>query len=235
MKEIAIITGGSSGLGFELAKKLLSKEIDVCIVAKNKEKLENAYYLLQQTTQRSNIIKFCADISKEEEVIDLYEYLIKEEYQIRYLFNVAGVGKRKTCEDITNQDINQVLEANLIGLVHMCSHGIKQMKEKNNIATIVTIMSSAALKGNALESIYCAAKWGARGYTESIRAELKGSKIQVVAVYPGGMKTNFWNEQVGEIPDTSKFMEADEVANQIVDSILEKKTILVTDISINRI
>lgn len=236
MKEIAIVTGGSSGLGFQIAKRLLQNNINVCIVSRNEDRLDNSYEELKKECNGSWLLKFCANIANEQSVIKLYKYMKNNNYSIRYLFNVAGTGKRKQCEATTMDDINEVLEANLVGLINMCSHSIKQIKQENlAVSTIINVMSSAALKGNSLESLYCASKWGARGYTESLRTELKGSNIQIIAVYPGGMKTNFWNEKVGELPDISKFMEASEVADQIVSSIVNKRTILVTDISINRL
>ena len=234
-KEIAVITGGSSGLGLSIAKLLLKKNIIVCLIARNEERLDEVYNSLLKDFDSSLVLKFCADVAVEDSVSGLYKMLEDNGFVVRYLFNVAGTGKRLKCEDASVEVINEVFSGSLIGLINMCSHGIKYIKDNDNKSTIVNVMSSAALKGNAMESLYCAAKWGARGYTESLRAELKGSDIQVIAVYPGGMKTNFWNDNVGEIPDISGFMNPDEVADQIVSSVIGKNTILVTDIMISRV
>ena len=76
---------------------------------------------------------------------------------------------------------------------------ILQLTPEEEELTIVNIMSTSALIGRAEETIYCAAKWGARGYTEALRTELKGTKRNIIAVYPGGMKTDFWKSRVGTV------------------------------------
>ncbi len=99
---------------------------------------------------------------------------------------------------------------------------------------IVNIMSSRAKNGLAGESLYCAAKWGARGYTESLQALMKGKNIDVIAVYPGGINTDFWKNEDSLVDDTSKFMDPDDVAATICDAIDIKKSSFVNDITITR-
>jgi short-subunit dehydrogenase len=100
---------------------------------------------------------------------------------------------------------------------------------------IVNVMSTAATMARAQECIYCAAKWGARGFTESLRLEAKKTPVKIVSVYPGGMKTPFWSERAGMQPNTSAFMEPSEVAGVIVDNVLDKSSLYVADMVINRI
>jgi short-subunit dehydrogenase len=94
-------------------------------------------------------------------------------------------------------------------------------------------MSTSALLGRDNETIYCASKWGARGYTEALRAELKGRKRNIIAVYPGGMKTDFY-VVAEQDRDISEFMDPKEVAEKIVNAVLVKDKLLVTDITISR-
>lgn len=114
----------------------------------------------------------------------------------------------------------------------MSAYAVKYMKDMGG--TIISILSTAALKGNKSESIYCAAKWGARGFIESLKTEVKGSNIHVVSVFPGGMKTHFWNESCGASPDTTHFMDPLEVAKEIVVAVLEKKSMYVSELIIER-
>ena len=78
--------------------------------------------------------------------------------------------------------------------------------------TIVNVMSTAALTGKKGESVYCAAKWGARGYTLALQAEIPQ---RVLAVYPGGMNTAFWPEE------RANFMDPKEIAARIVAAVFE--------------
>jgi short-subunit dehydrogenase len=99
--------------------------------------------------------------------------------------------------------------------------------------TIINIMSTSAHIGRPEETIYCAAKFGARGFTEALRAELKGTKRNIIAVYPGGMKTDFWKAP-GQNRNISGFMDPAFVSEKIVNAVLDSKGLSVSDITIVR-
>jgi short-subunit dehydrogenase len=231
MDKIAIISGGSSGLGFELAKKIVQKKLKVVILGRDEAKLQKAAKFLNSIISNS-AIHFACNIANEDKVKELYQKLVKD-YQITHLFNCAGVGKSGKAEDVTQDMIDEVFAANLKGMILLCSHLLKNTS-KNNGAMIVNIMSTSALLGRAEESVYCAAKWGARGYTESLKVYAKGTNYKVIAIYPGGMDTAFWDDSDSK-PDVSKFMNPEEVAGKIINSCFDIETALITDLTINRI
>lgn len=232
MKEkIALVTGGNSGLGFSITEELLKENIPVCIIGRNKMRLENACEELK-TKYDTSVSYMQGDISNEHFVQEIFLNLEQENKRVEYLFNCAGVGRFGSVEENTKEKIDIAFNASLIGLILMSSNAINHMKELGG--TIINIMSTAALKGNANESIYCAAKWGARGFTESLKTELKGSNIKVIGIYPGGMNTSFWSEECGSSPDVSKFMKSEEVAEEIVHAIIERKSMYVSEMIIER-
>lgn len=102
---------------------------------------------------------------------------------------------------------------------------------------IVNIMSSAALRGNKQESVYCATKWGERGYTESLKVAYSGTKIQIYGVYPGGINTNFYkhSRDYVSIEKQQTFMPAKDLAEVIFENIFTDKKLVVEDLIINRI
>ena len=117
----------------------------------------------------------------------------------------------------------------------LCStEALKISNEKD--LRIVNIMSSAALKGNKNEALYCSAKWGERGYTESLKAAYKGSSVKVIGVYPGGMNTEFWNNNRNYVSEekSNSFMNPASVATVILDNILNYRDLNVADIIIER-
>lgn len=232
MKEkIALVTGGSSGLGYAISEELLKRSIPICIIGRNKMKLEGVCEELKKKYD-TNISCMQGDVSNEDFVKEIFLKLEQENKKVEYLFNCAGVGRFGNVEENTKEKIDVAFNASLIGLILMSSNAINHMKELGG--TIINIMSTAALKGNANESIYCAAKWGARGFTESLKTELKGSNIKVVSIYPGGMNTDFWSEDCGACPDVSKFMKPEEVAEEIVHAIIERKSMYVSEMIIER-
>ncbi len=219
MEKLVVITGGNSGLGLELAK-LFAKKHQVLVVARTKrEELDGVLYEY-------------GNISDETFVKKLYSKYSKT-HQISFLINNAAVGAFGTPEENNLEKINKVPEGNLVGLILNTGHAIPLMQ--NEGGKIVNILSTAALKGNVNESLYCAAKWGARGYTESLKNTYKNTNIKVVAVYPGGMNTDFWKNNREYVPKekSDKWMSPQNVAKTIFENITSNK-VNVSEIVIER-
>jgi uncharacterized protein len=232
MKKISVISGGTSGLGLEIAELLVKSGRNVLILGRNSDKLNNASDRLNKSVKNNLAISLNCNIGKEEDVKKVGDYITKNFLSVDYLFNNAGMGLFTKADTSTSMMIDRVLEANLIGMILLTSEILRLTPEYEEL-TIVNIMSTSALLGRAEETIYCAAKWGARGYTEALRTELKGTKRNIIAVYPGGMRTNFWDIP-GQNRDISSFMDPAEVAEKIVNAVIVTDKMFVTDITINR-
>jgi uncharacterized protein len=232
LKKITVISGGTSGLGLEIAELLLKSGKNILILGRNKIKLDKATERLQGSLKDSIYESLICNIGQEEDIEKVGEYLAKNNLSVEYLFNNAGMGLFNGADTSTSAMIDKVFEANLKGMILLTSQILRLTPEDEEL-TIVNIMSTSALFGRAEETIYCAAKWGARGYTEALRTEYKGTKRNIVAVYPGGMKTDFWNIP-GQNRDINNFMDPAEVASRIVNAVLVSDKMLVTDITINR-
>jgi NAD(P)-dependent dehydrogenase (short-subunit alcohol dehydrogenase family) len=219
---VAVVTGASSGLGLEVSKSLLRRGVRVVGVARRPDQAV--------AELGGDFVLLTADVASPgaaEEAFGLAAGLGAKDI----LVNCAGVGVFGPCGTFGREDVDQVLQGNLIGTVLFSEQAIRSFQSGG---VIVNVMSTAAQVGRANEAIYCASKWGARGYTESIRAELKGRGIRVIAVYPGGMNTRFWKEARGVDTDASKFMDPREVAETIVEALLHSGSGYVTDLIIGR-
>jgi short-subunit dehydrogenase len=227
-KGIIIITGGSSGLGFCIAQKLVAIGKNVCIIGRNPEKLQGAVEELQLLNTAIIAKGVAMDISQEEEVKTFYDEL-GQDYEVECLFNVAGVGIFGEAKAILEEEIDKVINSNLKGMIVMTAGVLKRMEVSGG--KIANVISTAGLKGKSGESLYCAAKWGARGFTEALKAEYKGRNIFVYGIYPGGMKTGFWDKSPSF--NTKKFMDPKEVAGQIVDMVTHE-SIYISEMVIER-
>lgn len=232
MKNISIISGGTSGLGLEIAEILVNKGHNVLILGRNKMKITSASLRLNKSVRNNFAESLICNIGNEDDVKKVGDWISDNGFSVEYLFNNAGIGLFSKAGKSTAAMIDEVFEANLRGMILLTSEILRLTPEIEEI-TIVNIMSTSALIGRSEETLYCAAKWGARGYTEALRAELKGTKRNIVAVYPGGMKTDFWKTP-GQTRDISGFMDPGEVAGKIVNAVLVSKNMLVTDITIKR-
>ncbi|MBK7132740.1 MAG: SDR family NAD(P)-dependent oxidoreductase [Bacteroidales bacterium] len=232
MQKISVISGGTSGLGFEIAKLIIQSGRNVLILGRSADKMKSSLSHLKSIAGKIHVDGLISNIGKEEEINFINNYLTDNNFTVEYLFNNAGMGLFVKADKSTSSLIDQVFEANIKGMILLTSKILGITPEEEEL-TIVNIMSTSALLGRAEETIYCAAKWGARGYTEALRTELKGTKRNIIAVYPGGMRTDFWKIP-GQNRDITNFMDPAEVAEKIVNAVIVTDKMFVTDITINR-
>jgi short-subunit dehydrogenase len=232
MEKICVISGGAGGLGLAIAETLIKSGRHVLILGRNPDTLVSAATELNRISGSAHASSMVCNIGNEEDIRKTGKFLHDHNYVVEYLFNNAGMGLFAKSETTTAEMVDRVFEANLKGMILLTSEILRITPEKEEL-TIVNIMSTSSLAGRDEETVYCAAKWGARGYTEALRTELKGKKRNVIAVYPGGMKTNFWKVP-GQNRDISGFMDPGEVAEKIANAVLGTSRLLVTDITINR-
>jgi uncharacterized protein len=232
MQKISVISGGSSGLGLAIAEQLLKRGKNVLILGRNSDRLTRAARNLSRISDDAEVSTIVCNIGNEEDVRRAGRFIKEHKLVIEYLFNNAGRGLFTPAHTSTSEMIDDIFEPNLKGMILLTSEVLRITPDMEEL-TIVNVMSTSSLFGRDQETIYCAAKWGARGYTEALRTELKGTKRNIIAVYPGGMKTNFWKVP-GQERDTATFMDPNEVAEKIVNAILGPDRLIVTDITINR-
>ncbi len=221
MKDILIVTGGSNGLGKSIVKYSLSKDLMVCNLDKEKSIFDNINYK-----------EFIGDVSDEQFI----KYSIKEISElgnIKYLINNAGEPSFKLPAEYEKEDIDKCFKG-LQGMI-LCSANTLRIKNEQDLK-IVNIMSSAALRGNKQESVYCATKWGEKGYTESLKVAYKGTSIKVIGVYPGGINTEFYknSRDYVTVEKQNTFMNPNEVAKIICDNIFSDLNLNVADLIIER-
>ncbi len=226
-KNIIIITGGTSGLGLELVKQSIDRGLYVCNLARNKKKMKE-----QSISFNENYKGFIGDVSDEEFVTNSIKEISKLG-NIKYLINNAEKACFKSPSQYTKTDIDLSLTG-LKGMI-LCSTETLKVKNESDLK-IINIMSSAALKGNKQEALYCATKWGERGYTESLKVAYKGTSVKIIGVYPGGMNTEFWNDSRDYVAEekSSSFMNPKDVAKVILDNVMNYDNLNVADIIIER-
>ena len=157
--------------------------------------------------------------------------MTQKEYYVDHLYNVAGIGIYNEPQNVHSEEIVKTMNSNVIGLMIISYEACRRMIEGG---TIINVGSTASLRGNANESVYCASKWAVRGFTEALQAFYKKKNIHIVGVYPGGMNTPFWDNDEVIKPDTSKFMNAEEVAEIILSNVAERNTLYNSMLVIDR-
>ncbi len=227
-KNIVIITGGASGLGLELIKQFIEKNYFVCNIDRDFEKMK-----VLDNTYRENYKGFIGDISDNESVKNIINE-ISNLGNINILINNAGEPSFKLPTKYEKEDIDKCFKG-LQGMILFSTETLKVKEEKD--LKIINIMSSAALRGNKQEAVYCATKWGERGYTESLKVAYKGTSVKVIGVYPGGINTEFYKNSRDYVSEEkqSTFMKPCDVARTIIDNVTNETNLTVADIIIERI
>lgn len=217
-----LITGGSEGLGLELAKILLAERAEVIICGRSKEKLDNASQILASSKLRT----FKCDVSDYNQV----ELLVKNIAKLDVLINNAGLYLDGAIEATDPSDISNILDVNIKGLIYTTKVSLKLLKKARE-AFIVNILSTKAIEPASNLSVYTASKYGARGFSESLKIELKSTNVRILDFCPASMNTDF-HYKAGSIKDKSKWMNPEDVAKVILfalkgDSPLTFETLVV--------
>ncbi|HUU47327.1 MAG TPA: SDR family NAD(P)-dependent oxidoreductase [Nitrosopumilaceae archaeon] len=183
--KVAIITGGSRGIGFEIAKTFSQNGATVIITSKNSQQLQNA------ADKLTNTISISADIRKEEEVKNVVEKTIEKFGKLDILINNAGIfPKIKQMHEISEVEWNDVLDINLNGAFRFTKFSIPYLQKTSG--TIVNVSSDAGLKAyegfNA--DAYSASKAALIVLTKCWALEYAKNKIRVNCICPGVVETD---------------------------------------------
>lgn len=202
---VAIVTGGSRGIGASIVKKLSQNNFSVILNYKNS--VESAK---QIAFENSNIDIFKADVSNYDEVCNLVNFAINKYRKIDLLVNNAGIDLIKTINDTTAQDFDNIIKNNLYSAFYTSKEVSKFMIQAKS-GNIINISSIWGLVGASCEMAYSVSKAGLDAMTKSLAKELGPSNIKVNSIAPGIIDT-----------DMNKFL-SNEEKNQIINEIpLEK-------------
>jgi len=227
-KKIAIVTGSALGLGYELASQLIAKGWLVAGIDFNTERQAELTAQWPADSYRA----FVGDITDEAFVKESVASIAALGH-IDLLINNAGQPSFKVPTAYEAADIDKCLKG-LKGMILWTVETLKACGERD--VKIAQIMSTAATRGNANESVYCATKWGEKGYTKSLQAAYKGTSVKVVAVYPGGIDTAFYRDSRDYVSEAKQhtFMQPGPLAEVILFNLINEANLTVTDIEINR-
>ncbi|TPF80601.1 SDR family NAD(P)-dependent oxidoreductase [Bifidobacterium sp. UTCIF-24] len=227
-QKIAIVTGSAMGLGYEFASQLIAKGWLVAGIDFNAERQEELSAQWPAESYRAYVGDITDEAFVRASVADIAAL-----GHIDLLINNAGQPSFKVPTAYEASDVDKCLKG-LKGMILWTVETLKACDEQN--VKIAQIMSTAATRGNANESVYCATKWGEKGYTKSLQAAYKGSSVKVVAVYPGGIDTAFYHDSHDYVSEDKQhtFMQPGPLAEVILFNLVNEANLTVTDIEINR-
>ena len=200
MDKVAIVTGGTRGIGKAICYELVKKGIKVVVNYKKSDELANK--IQKELGDMVRIYK--ADVSDRKEVKGLVKFTLKEFGNIDILINNAGIDQECMFQDITDEIWNNVINVNLYSVFCMIQEALPTfMKNKNGC--IINISSIYGISGGSCSVAYSASKAGIDGMTKSLAKELGPSNIRVNSIAPGCINTDMnsylTNEELEQIKE----------------------------------
>jgi short-subunit dehydrogenase len=205
MNKVVLITGGSQGLGREIAEQL-SSDYTVVILTNDQPSLESAKNDLKVDSY------FC-DVTDPVQIEKTVGEILSKFGRIDVLVNNAGVWAGGELDNNSYSDIARVLMVNTAGTMYMTKAVIPVMKKQGS-GRIVNIGSTNGIETKSDRSIYIASKWAVNGFSGALRKELEKYKIGVSCVNPGLVETNL-HKNGGSTRDYSCAMKAGEAAKVV--------------------
>jgi 3-dehydrosphinganine reductase len=177
-----IITGGSSGLGLELAKHYVSEGHNIGLIARNLGKLQSSVECLQALSP-DTVLAYCsADLVDHAAAKEAVEQLVESMGGLDLLINSAGILREGRFEDISIETFREVMDINLFGTINASRAALPHLKASSG--QLVNIASMASLTGVFGYTSYTASKHALAGFTESLRYELKPQGVTVQLICP---------------------------------------------------
>ncbi|WP_311079828.1 glucose 1-dehydrogenase [Paenibacillus polymyxa] len=189
--KIALVTGGTSGIGLATAQKLVNEGAYVYITGRRQNELDKAVNQIGK-----NVTGVQGDISKLEDLDKLYDIIKQEKGKLDILFANAGVGSFLPLGEITEEQVDRTFDINVKGTIFTVQKALSLFPNKGG--SIIVTGSTAGSIGNPAFSVYGASKAALRTLVRNWILDLKGTDIRVNVVSPGVIHTPAYNELFGD-------------------------------------
>jgi NAD(P)-dependent dehydrogenase (short-subunit alcohol dehydrogenase family) len=216
--KVAVITGGSSGIGYAIARAFASEGSSVVITGRNEEKLNAAAReLASSITSDAKVVAKICDVREAYSVDALFDMVQTRFGHVDILINNAGISQAPTAVEQTSVEMwREMIDINLNG-VFLCTRAALPLMSRGG--TIINNLSAAAKQIFPQFAAYTAAKTGAYGLTLSLREELMPRGIRVTALMPGATWTDIW-KQIMPGASSEGMMDVNSVAEAVLYAVL---------------
>jgi len=227
---VAIVTGGSKGIGFAIARALLGREMQVTITGRSERDLQHAAASLQAGDKLHAV---SADVRDEAAARRIVADTVARFGGVDILVNNAGVGRFANVVDMTAEAWREVIDTNLTGVFY-CTHAALPELRRRGGGYIINISSLAGKNAFTGGAAYCASKAALNAFSEALMQEVRYDNIRVSYVMPGSVSTGFGDRRDSGQADPSTALGADwklspdDVAQAVVDLVAQDPRALVS-------
>lgn len=236
-RKVALISGGTSGIGKAFVLRLLEDGLYVACFSRDKRKCEILEKELGEFFDKERFMVLKGDVTEENSIRQVVAEVVKRFKHVDVLINNAGKGYYVECDTVDESKLSDLIRTNIIGAMLLTKHVVPHMKKqsKGHIINIASISGKSAFPRG---EFYSATKYAIMGYTEGLRKELREYGIRVSTICPGMIKTEFFGKD--EIERRKKLwsgnlpvmMEPEDIAKVISLMIALPNTCEIRDIDI---
>jgi NAD(P)-dependent dehydrogenase (short-subunit alcohol dehydrogenase family) len=211
--KVAVVTGGTQGIGFAIAKSLVGAGARVVITSRHHNQVRAAVDKLREIAV-DRVTGFVCDVRKYDQVESLIRSALEHFGSVDILVNNAGIGRFGTVAEMDPEDFRAVIETNLLGVYYCCHETIPHMKQRGG-GYIINISSLAGTNAHPEMAAYNASKFGLNGFSEALMQEVRHDNIKVSYIMPGSVNTRFGDDE----PDASKSwqLQPEDIAEVVMD------------------
>ena len=208
---IAIVTGGTRGIGRAIASSLVKAGVQVAITARREQDLAQA---TSQLNQHGKVAGYVCDVRNYDQVKSMFARVTEDFGGVDILVNNAGIGIFASVESMSVEDFRAVLETNVFGVFYCCHEAIPLMKRRGG-GYIINISSLAGANPHPNMAAYNASKFGLNGFSEALMQEVRHDGIKVSYIMPGSVNTEFGGD---EPSDTKSWqLQSEDIARVVMD------------------
>ncbi|MDE0552893.1 MAG: SDR family NAD(P)-dependent oxidoreductase [Candidatus Poribacteria bacterium] len=222
--KVAVVTGGSKGIGKAIAFGLAAAGAKVVLAARTREPLEQVAANLREGG--AEVLAVPTDVTDAGAVERLVQRTLDVYQRVDILINNAGIGRFGLVVDFDPSDWDAVVDSNLKA-IYLCTKSVLSPMLAQGGGQVVNVLSIAAKVPFEASGAYCAAKAGALAFTKVLASEVRQQNIRVTAVLPGSVHTPFWDE-IPQHPDFEQMLKPDHVADTVV-SVCQQPLGMVTE------
>lgn len=198
---VAVITGGSKGIGKACVEDFLKEDYIVIDASRTETQNQNPNFHFIKT-----------DVSNEDDVNNLFDFVKEKFGRLDVLINNAGFGRFAKLADSKTKDYDEMFAVNVKGL-YLCTRYALNIMIPQNSGDIINIASIAGKNGVPTASIYCASKHAVMGFSKSLMLEVREHNIRVTVVCPGSVDTNFFDQPGSSMEsDTDTILHSEDIS-----------------------
>ena len=211
--KVAMVTGGSSGIGRASAQRLAEAGATIVLAARTEDDLVEAAETISRATGQFVLPVVC-DVTQPAQVEAMVKAAVAECDRIDILVNAAGLGVLKPVLDLAQTDFDQMLDVNLRGVFTVSQAVARQMAEQRG-GLIINLPGTMGRAVMANSVGYCASKWGVVGLTKAMATDLKRYGVKFTLLYLGGVDTPFW-DSIDMRVQRDKMLSVDDAAQAVL-------------------